>query len=206
MWWLPPDFESLQWAPALQEVVARHFDNARQWSGDRKQEHLELMIGTADPRRCIAGDVAVEASRGRGSWLTWNETVAGGLGHSNYGSLRFLSLERSSGNSTLTTCSSRMSYSETPTSSDSAHTRLAGSSLTGRWAELRRRYRAAGALHQQRPYIGTTVTPSARSGDLDTQYDVPDVLFQSPAARTGPRGGHVVGHLRVASATDADSP
>ena len=30
-WWIPPDFESLQSAPALQEVVARHFDNARQW-------------------------------------------------------------------------------------------------------------------------------------------------------------------------------
>ena len=50
MWWLPPDFESLQSAPALQEVVARHFDNARQWSRDRKQEHVELMIGTPDPR------------------------------------------------------------------------------------------------------------------------------------------------------------
>ncbi|HZW43164.1 MAG TPA: hypothetical protein VFF32_02060 [Dermatophilaceae bacterium] len=48
MWWLPPDFESLQSAPALQEVVARHFDNARQWARDRKQEHIELvklMIG-----------------------------------------------------------------------------------------------------------------------------------------------------------------
>ena len=46
MWWLPPDFESLQSAPALQEVVARHFDAARQWSRDRKQEHIELMIGS----------------------------------------------------------------------------------------------------------------------------------------------------------------
>jgi hypothetical protein len=45
MWWFPPDFESLQSAPALQEVVARHFDNARQWGRDRKQEHIELMIG-----------------------------------------------------------------------------------------------------------------------------------------------------------------
>ena len=48
--WLPPDFESLQSAPALQEIVARHFDNARQWATDRKQEHIELMIGTPDPR------------------------------------------------------------------------------------------------------------------------------------------------------------
>lgn len=50
MWWLPPDFESLQSAPALQEVVARHFENARQWGRDRKREHIELMIGTPDPR------------------------------------------------------------------------------------------------------------------------------------------------------------
>ena len=50
MWWLPPDFESLQSAPALQEVVARHFDDARQWGRDRKREHIELMIGTPDPR------------------------------------------------------------------------------------------------------------------------------------------------------------
>jgi len=50
MWWIPPDFESLQSVPALQEVVARHFDNARQWASDRKQEHIELMIGTPDPR------------------------------------------------------------------------------------------------------------------------------------------------------------
>ena len=28
------------------EVVARHFDNARQWGRDRKQEHIELMIGS----------------------------------------------------------------------------------------------------------------------------------------------------------------
>jgi len=50
MWWREPDFESLQSAPALQEIVARHFDNARQWATDRKQEHIELMIGPADPR------------------------------------------------------------------------------------------------------------------------------------------------------------
>ena len=50
MWWRSPDFESLQSAPALQEIVARHFDNARQWATDRKQEHIELMIGTPDPR------------------------------------------------------------------------------------------------------------------------------------------------------------
>ncbi len=50
IWWRGPDFESLQSAPALQEVVARHFDNARQWATDRKQEYIELMIGTPDPR------------------------------------------------------------------------------------------------------------------------------------------------------------
>lgn len=50
MRWLPPDFESLQSTPALREIVARHFDNARQWATDRKQEHIELMIGTPDPR------------------------------------------------------------------------------------------------------------------------------------------------------------
>ena len=50
MRWLPPDFESLQSAPALQEIVARHFDNARQWASDRKQEHIELMIGPPHPR------------------------------------------------------------------------------------------------------------------------------------------------------------
>jgi len=50
MWWREPDFESLESAPALQEIVARHFDDARQWATDRKQEHLELMIGTPDPR------------------------------------------------------------------------------------------------------------------------------------------------------------
>lgn len=48
--WIPLDVESLQSAPALQEVVARHFDAARQWAADRKQEHIELMIGTSDPR------------------------------------------------------------------------------------------------------------------------------------------------------------
>ena len=50
MRWIPPDFESLQSAPALREVVARHFDNARQWARDREQEHIELMIGSPDPR------------------------------------------------------------------------------------------------------------------------------------------------------------
>jgi len=50
MRWLPPGFESLQSAPALQEVVTRHFDNARQWATDRQQEFIELMIGTPDPR------------------------------------------------------------------------------------------------------------------------------------------------------------
>ena len=55
MWWLPPDFESLQSAPALQEVVARHFSEARQWARDREQEHVELMIGTPDPRRFHRG-------------------------------------------------------------------------------------------------------------------------------------------------------
>jgi hypothetical protein len=50
MRWAPPDFESLRSAPALQEVAARHFDNARQWATDRQQEHIELMIGSPDPR------------------------------------------------------------------------------------------------------------------------------------------------------------
>ena len=50
MRWIPPDFESLQSAPALQEIVAKHFDNARQWATDRQQDHIELMIGTPDPR------------------------------------------------------------------------------------------------------------------------------------------------------------
>jgi len=50
MRWLPPDFESLQSAPALREIVARHFDNARQWAVDRQRDHIELMIGTPDPR------------------------------------------------------------------------------------------------------------------------------------------------------------
>lgn len=48
--WLPPDFESLQSAPALQEVVARYFDEAREWATDRLTEHIELMIGTPDLR------------------------------------------------------------------------------------------------------------------------------------------------------------
>jgi hypothetical protein len=50
MRWLTPGFESLQSAPALQELVARHFDEARHWATDRKQEHIELMMGTPDPR------------------------------------------------------------------------------------------------------------------------------------------------------------
>jgi hypothetical protein len=50
MWSREPDFESLQSAPALKEIVARHFDNARQWATDRKQEYIELMIGTPDTR------------------------------------------------------------------------------------------------------------------------------------------------------------
>ena len=50
MWWREPAFESLQSAPALREIVARHFDNARQWATDRKQEYIELMIGAPDPR------------------------------------------------------------------------------------------------------------------------------------------------------------
>lgn len=49
-WWIPPDFESLQSAPALREVVARHFSDAVAWSKDREREHVELMIGTPDPR------------------------------------------------------------------------------------------------------------------------------------------------------------
>jgi hypothetical protein len=55
MWWLPPDFESLQSAPELQEVVADHFSDARQWARDRKQEHVELVVGTPDPRRFHRG-------------------------------------------------------------------------------------------------------------------------------------------------------
>jgi len=55
MWWLPPDFESLQSAPELQEVVANHFCDARQWARDRKQEHVELVVGTPDPRRFHRG-------------------------------------------------------------------------------------------------------------------------------------------------------
>lgn len=50
MRWLTPGAESLQSASALQELVARHFDEARQWVTDRKQEHIELMMGTPDPR------------------------------------------------------------------------------------------------------------------------------------------------------------
>jgi hypothetical protein len=49
MRWLTPGVESLQSAPALQELVARHFDEARHWATDRKQEHIELMTGTPDP-------------------------------------------------------------------------------------------------------------------------------------------------------------
>jgi hypothetical protein len=40
----------LQSVPALQQVVARHFDNARQWGRKCTEDHIELMIGTADPR------------------------------------------------------------------------------------------------------------------------------------------------------------
>jgi len=50
MRWTPPDFESLHSAPALREIVVTHFDRARQWASDRQQEHIELMIGTRDPR------------------------------------------------------------------------------------------------------------------------------------------------------------
>jgi hypothetical protein len=52
---------SLRSAPALQEVVARHFSGAVAWSNDRKREHVELMIGTPDPRRFHRG-----RRRGRG--------------------------------------------------------------------------------------------------------------------------------------------
>ncbi len=51
MRWLTPGVESLQSAPALQDLVARHFDEARHWATDRTQEHIELMMGTPDPRR-----------------------------------------------------------------------------------------------------------------------------------------------------------
>jgi len=50
LWWTPPDFDSLRSTPALQAVVARHFSDAVAWSRDRKLEHVELMIGTPDPR------------------------------------------------------------------------------------------------------------------------------------------------------------
>jgi hypothetical protein len=50
LWWTPPDFDSLRSTPALQAVVARHFSDAVAWSRDRKREHVELMIGTPDPR------------------------------------------------------------------------------------------------------------------------------------------------------------
>jgi len=53
--WIPPNFESLQWAPELQGVVARHFSEAVAWSNDRQREHVELMIGTPDPRRFHRG-------------------------------------------------------------------------------------------------------------------------------------------------------
>ena len=60
-WWIPPNFESLQSAPELQGVVARHFSEAVAWSNDRKREHVELMIGIPDPRRFHRG-----RRRGRG--------------------------------------------------------------------------------------------------------------------------------------------
>lgn len=66
-WWIPPDFESLQSAPALQAVVARHFYDAVAWSKDRKREYVELMIGPRTQGRSIAGEAAVEASTRRGS-------------------------------------------------------------------------------------------------------------------------------------------
>ena len=69
-WWIPPDFESLQSAPALQAVVARHFYDAVAWSKDRKREYVELMIGTPDPRPFHRG-----RSRGRG--LDETRLVAG---------------------------------------------------------------------------------------------------------------------------------
>ena len=70
MRWLPPDFESLKSAPALQEIVARHFDNARQWATDRQQDNIELMIGTPDPRPFHRG-------RRRGRDLEETRLVAG---------------------------------------------------------------------------------------------------------------------------------
>ena len=50
LWWTPPDFESLRPTPALQAVVAEHFYAAVAWSKDRRREHVELMVGTPDPR------------------------------------------------------------------------------------------------------------------------------------------------------------
>ena len=64
LWWTPPDFDSLRSTPALQAVVARHFSDAVAWSRDRKREHVELMIGTPDPRPFHRG------TRGRGLDLT----------------------------------------------------------------------------------------------------------------------------------------
>ena len=61
-WWIPPDFESLHAAAALQEVVARHFDDALQWARDRKAEHISLMIGQPD-----AGPGPHRAKGGRGA-------------------------------------------------------------------------------------------------------------------------------------------
>lgn len=54
-WWSPPDFESLQSAPALQAVVARHFNDAVAWSRERQREHVERVMGAPDRRRFHRG-------------------------------------------------------------------------------------------------------------------------------------------------------
>lgn len=101
-WWIPPNFESLQSAPELQGVVARHFSEAVAWSNDRKREHVELMIGIRTPGGSIGGADGVMAQLRRTSSRIWNETWAGGPSISGCGSLRSLSQGRSSGRSTLT--------------------------------------------------------------------------------------------------------
>lgn len=70
--WTPPDFESLRSTPALQAVVASHFFGAVAWSRERKREHIDLMIGSADPGRF---------PRGRGGRGLVETTLVAGLEH-----------------------------------------------------------------------------------------------------------------------------
>jgi len=73
--WTPPGFESLEWAPELQEIVAGHHSDAVRWSNERHQEHGATMLSSVGDMFETTLVKDMERARGRTAqpfilWIT----------------------------------------------------------------------------------------------------------------------------------------